>query len=570
MNNVSVEKQKQQAVERGNEIKQQCEAVCRVFEAATKQKAWDHFTKAQRKNITHWHGAIKNEIKSAKEAEIENRVEVGMDLDDEVPTLGGLIEKPALQTSEEGENQQDQEEDQTSLSTTKAKKRRVEASESDADAADSLRLENGKLRTQVESLKAIAEQNTSLMWSMQSYQYQAEEIRQQYNNMIAAKDYEIFSLKKALQDANILNDPKIKAMAEFEILVDLGKDSHNVTDMDLDTEELTDDNENGNENSKLGMQDEIAVKEGDIGYPVESENVDTETEEKGIKEEVKDEKLDEGKVADDKKSHQAEEDINTEEKAKLFVEDEKSHKEDAEKQTSQEEKENEKMKEVEDDNVEEEGSGRFVKIDDEQFEVIDDMDEEDSDDDYKEVTAAGSSLQVFDNSAQKVQENEKAEYMNSDRANEQLASDSTNYAELDSSTQGKTQQSEDDYKEVKAQQQVTTDSSNYQLNYDSQYQAWLSAAVNSRASMNYGPNQVRISGEELVLVGIICSYLQLCPAGATSGEIRDYLSRQFKERRRDVVDRLLCSLPVLFKAEDASGNAKWKFCGLEKLAEAKG
>ena len=414
-----------------------------------------------------------------------------------------------------------------------------------------------------------------------------------------------------------------RAMAEFEILVDLGKDSHNVTDMDLDTEELTDDNENGNENSKLRMLDEIGgmeefteksaengtgedladgsgglqsdslstelvevgnseelclesyplqkvpMKESDSGCPVESENVDTETEEKGIKEEVKDEKLDEGKVADDKKSHQAEEDINTEEKAEVFVKDEKSHEEDAEKQTSQEEKETEKMKEVEDDNVEE-GSGRFVEIDDEQFEVIDDMDEEDSDDDYKEITAGGSSLQVFDNSAQKVQGSEKAEYMNSDRTNEQLGSDSANYAELDSTTQEKTQQSEDDYKEVNAQQQVTTDSSNYQLNYDSQYQAWLSAAVNSRASLNYGPNEVRISGEELVLVGIICSYLQLCPAGATSGEIRDYLSRQFKERRRDVVDRLLSSLPVLFKAEDASGNAKWKFCGLEKLAEAKG
>ena len=179
-----------------------------------------------------------------------------------------------------------------------------------------------------------------------------------------------------------------RAMAEFEILVDLGKDSHNVTDMDLDTEELTDDNENGNENSKLRMLDEIggmeeftaeknaengtgvdladvsgglqsdslgtelvevgngeelcleshpvqevAVKEGDIGYPVESENVDTETEEKGIKEEAKDEKLDEGKVADGKKSDEAEEDLNTEEKAEVFVEDEKSHKEDVEKQT---------------------------------------------------------------------------------------------------------------------------------------------------------------------------------------------------------------------------------------------
>ena len=52
-----------------------------------------------------------------------------------------------------------------------------------------------------------------------------------------------------------------KAMAEFEILVDLGKDTHHVTDMDLDTEELTDDNENGNENSKLGMQNEISGME---------------------------------------------------------------------------------------------------------------------------------------------------------------------------------------------------------------------------------------------------------------------------------------------------------------------
>ena len=38
--------------------------------------------------------------------------------------------------------------------------------ESDADSIDALKLENAKLRTQVESLKAIAEQNTSLMWSM--------------------------------------------------------------------------------------------------------------------------------------------------------------------------------------------------------------------------------------------------------------------------------------------------------------------------------------------------------------------------------------------------------------------
>jgi len=36
------------------------EAVWKVFEAATKQKSWDHFTKAQRKNIAQWHNAIKD------------------------------------------------------------------------------------------------------------------------------------------------------------------------------------------------------------------------------------------------------------------------------------------------------------------------------------------------------------------------------------------------------------------------------------------------------------------------------------------------------------------------------
>ena len=66
------------------------------------------------------------EIKSAKEAEFQNRVEVGMDLDDEVPSMAGLIEQPALQMTE-GEGKAQQGQDQTRLSPSKAKKRRVEA-----------------------------------------------------------------------------------------------------------------------------------------------------------------------------------------------------------------------------------------------------------------------------------------------------------------------------------------------------------------------------------------------------------------------------------------------------------
>lgn len=70
--------------------------------------------------------AISQEIRSAQEAEIQNREEVGMDLDDEVPNLGGLIEQPALQTAEEEEEQQQPEQDE-SLSPSKAKKPRCDA-----------------------------------------------------------------------------------------------------------------------------------------------------------------------------------------------------------------------------------------------------------------------------------------------------------------------------------------------------------------------------------------------------------------------------------------------------------
>jgi len=559
--------------------------------------------------------AISQEIKSANEAEIQNRVEVGMDLDDDVSSIGGLIEQPALQMAE---GEQKQEQDEPSPSPSKAKKRRVEAPESDAETYDTLKLENDKLRTQVESLKAIAEQNTNLMWSMQSYQYQAEEIRQQYSNLVAQKEYEIFRLRNALQGANILTDPQ-RAMSELEIVVDLGKDNPNVTDMDLETGEEVGENDSkkvdgetrddiggvqeGNAESNreldakersehlVGEQDsdeqqvlvvndeqisllsqpgvKVTLREGDLepeGGPGNRENLENETGESGFKTGLEKEKpskeeenvKEEGRQTDDKKV-QAENEMKPVEKEKS-VKSEENQPEEEEIDSEEKEMEGEEKEAVEEeDNAadEKEGNGRFVEIDDEQFEVIDDMDEEDSDDDFKEVTASSPAYE-------------------NDDVSKQLPTDSS-LCKRDDSVQAKTEDGEDDYKEVighsathdLVNEQLVADSSYYQSDYNAHYQAWFSTAEGSYATMDYGPAQVRISGEELVLVGVICSYLQLCPSGATSGEIRDYLSRQFKERRKDVVERLLYSLPVLFKAEDASGNAKWKFSGFENLAEWK-
>ena len=341
---------------------------------------------------------------------------------------------------------------------------------------------------------------------------------------------------------------------------------------------------------------EVTLEEGDFdgeGDPVSSESRDRETgesriedgveeeEEKEVEEEelIKEEENPEEGGQGEEEEGQGKEEGEREEETTVKYEaeneenqaiEEAIQQEDMEVEGSTSVEEKEGIKEEEDreeeegpavEEEEEEGSGRFVEIDDEQFEVIDDMDEEDSDeDDYKKVTVPSF-----------VDEN--------DKVNEQLATESS-INQPDNKVQ-KTGDSEDDYKEVttvpltamiedndQPKDQFPADSSYY--DYAAQYQAWLSTAAASYTTMDYGPSQVRISGEELVLAGVICSYLQLCPSGATSGEIRDYLSRQFKERRKEVVERLLYSLPVLFKADDASGNAKWKFCGFENLAEFKG
>ncbi|KAL9963545.1 hypothetical protein ACROYT_G027064 [Oculina patagonica] len=663
-----VEKQKKEAVDKANEIKQQCEAVWKVFEAATKQKSWDHFTKGQRKTISQWHALIKNEIKSAQEAEIQNREEVGMDLDDDVPNLGGLIEQPALQVAAEHQHEQDQ-----SQSPPKAKKPRRDASEPDAASTDALKLENEKLRTQVESLKGIAEQNSNLVWSMQSYQYQADLTRQQYSDRLKEKDHEILRLQKALQhikqnvkDKKLLSDLERATSdqpTDLQIVVELGNNDQTttnevamrhedskgndgeeikeeimeddferkveqITGHDNEVEEEKTGEEHGGNEAGSGVYSEPGdvsnkgessqpsqtkqqgnVEEGDFqceDVPIQGENkelAEISTEESkalGAEEEklTKEgnaklaEEEEEGKPAEKGEKPMEEED-KTEDGEKPVNEDravegEKPTQE-LEIPTEQEEKPGEEEENpAEEAEDEEEGCGRFVQIDDEQFEVIDDMDE-DSEDDYKEVAAQ----KPLNESVEQMNEqlpgkddykeeaalstlNENVEQMNQQLPGKDDYKKVAAHDPLNGSVDQASEQlpSEDDYKEVAAHdplnesveqvsEQLPAYWSFYQQDYSAQYQTWPSSGMTGYGSMEFGPNLVRLSGEELVLVGIICSYLQLCPSGATSGEIRDYLSRQFSERRKDVVEKLLFSLPVLFRTGESSGNTKWKFCGFE-------
>lgn len=207
-----------------------------------------------------------------------------------------------------------------------------------------------------------------------------------------------------------------------------------------------------------------------------------------------------------------------------------------------------------DDIEEEEGSGRFVEIDNEEFEVIDDMDEDtDSGDDDNREVKAGVEAET----------GQGIEHVTPEQPDPSAKSKIPE--DIEQAFQGITSQC-DTIKNSQVSQGLSVSETDYQYSL-------LSSSATSHTptgTWSYSSYQMHITGEELILVSIICSYLQLCPSGATSGEIRDYLSRQFKERRKDVVERLLCSLPVLFKAEDVSGNAKWKFSGFQNLAEFRG
>lgn len=323
----------------------------------------------------------------------------------------------------------------------------------------------------------------------------------------------------------------------------------------LGGKEAESENESKKEESSLlsNIEHQVKVNEGDLqseGDPIQNEN--TELREKAVEESsalaavVKEdekstedvEKPTEGKGTPVEEDKPPEDGVKSVEEGEKPLEGEKLEEEGAvEKAKPEEDSAVEEVIHVdEEEDDEEEGCGRFVQIDDEQFEVIDDMDE-DSDDDYKEAVTHSPS-------------NENVEQMP-----EQLAS-KDDYEEAS------------DYNPLKEQdgqvsEQLPADWSVYQQDYNAQYQNWLLSGMANYGPMELGPTLVRLSGEELVLVGIICSYLQLCPSGATSGEIRDHLSRQFKERRKDIVERLLSSLPVLFRTGESSGNTKWKFCGFD-------
>ncbi|XP_023657720.1 ecto-NOX disulfide-thiol exchanger 1 isoform X3 [Paramormyrops kingsleyae] len=118
----------------------QFEQIAAVFTAATRQKAWDHFSKAQRKNIDIWRKQCE-ELRNAHSEEIM-----------------GIRREEEMEMSED---------------------------DSDENPSKKMRLDDSALGTQV---CALREENDSLRWQLDAYRNEVELLKQEQGKMQRAED----------------------------------------------------------------------------------------------------------------------------------------------------------------------------------------------------------------------------------------------------------------------------------------------------------------------------------------------------------------------------------------------
>ncbi|XP_067669821.1 ecto-NOX disulfide-thiol exchanger 2-like isoform X2 [Haliotis asinina] len=160
-NEEEVQRVKQQAMFRFQDIIRQFDQIARVFSTATKQRAWDHFTKAQRKNIDVWSKQAE-EIRVAQQEEfLSERQEDEMEMSDE-----------------DGDGP--------------AKKRKTDTTGQAAGAGAGA----GDTSSVVNSLK---DENDTLKCQMEAYKNEVDLVKQESLNSLEEKDKQIRALQNALQ-----------------------------------------------------------------------------------------------------------------------------------------------------------------------------------------------------------------------------------------------------------------------------------------------------------------------------------------------------------------------------------
>ncbi|XP_041352478.1 ecto-NOX disulfide-thiol exchanger 2-like [Gigantopelta aegis] len=189
---------------RVQDIIKQFDQIEKVFSAALRQKAWDHFTKAQRKNIDTWYKQCKEIIKIQQDDFLKDRQEDEMDLSD-------------------GEGD-----------ATPAKKRKADSG--------------------TESLNNLKDENDILRCQMEAFKNEVDFVKEESKSVMVEKDKQIKALQNALQgmQQQLINSQRQMKLSEEKAL----QKEKELRQKDLSShsldKETTQENGNDTDNEKTG------------------------------------------------------------------------------------------------------------------------------------------------------------------------------------------------------------------------------------------------------------------------------------------------------------------------------
>ncbi|XP_077987331.1 ecto-NOX disulfide-thiol exchanger 2-like [Glandiceps talaboti] len=156
-----LEKEKELHSQRINGILVQFDQIDRVFTAASKQKAWDHFSKAQRKHIEQWRRQAEEIKKTQQKDLLSDRTEVDMDVSSDTEDTVALETEPAM------------------------KKQKI--------------IESAYMISQPGEVDHLKEENDSLRCQLEAYKNEVDILKTEYKQFSDIKETNIKALQHALQ-----------------------------------------------------------------------------------------------------------------------------------------------------------------------------------------------------------------------------------------------------------------------------------------------------------------------------------------------------------------------------------
>ncbi|KAK3744760.1 hypothetical protein QZH41_013312, partial [Actinostola sp. cb2023] len=513
-----VERQKHEQTERAKLIMAQGAGILNIFKAASKKRCWDHFSKAQRRNIDEWHQQVEKEIKISEEQQMENRQEVGMDLDDELDHTQSTSETSQPEDEETGE--------------PKAKQPKTQDFEECTQA--SLEAQDIKFRAQNAGLKALARKNASLMWEVEGYKNEMVTLKERFANVFQDKDLQIARLMTAVQGLQnffqhvTLNTPEVTLLFvtnTSNIEVEVVKESTEYRETDTAEHDTVD------QTSELNN--------------LETKSSETDAEEQPEKAEEQPEKAEEQPEKAEEQPEKASQKKAEEQPEKAEEQPEKASQKKAEEQPEKAEEQPEKASQKKAEELPEKASQKKAKRGRKRKEGNTDQEVTEE----SETSETNVEKQPEKASQKKAKRGRKKKEVKTDQevTEESEVSEQVTVAEAVATG--------DEENQVEAMTTMTEGETKAEDEHGE--------SVSPHSTRH--TDVVRLTSKEMSVVGLLCSYLQVCPYGATTEQVLVHIQRQVPGVTSEDLAKLLDSLPMIFVGDGLEFcNKTWKFKQLSK------